>query len=291
MVSSTQPVVANKQVGNIAPGDDIIVGTTLQEFIEQMVTATFEPTFTGPSTSLTYSGFASSEEIGTTGDILLTATFNKGTINGVMNNPKAGVWNPNASQGPRAGTANAYTIDSDTVNSTANIESVTHSITIAAGPNHFDAHVAYDASTLQPVNSKGANFDTTFGSGTTNDARVTINGYRKYFYGSDAASNPTLNSDYVRALTGTLNPSSGTKFTINIASGAKNVVFAYPQSLGAVSSVIYVEGMSAQVKGIFGSPTTVTVKGAGTEAGVAYNVYKYTPAVPFQAAATYEVTI
>jgi len=51
-----------------------------------------------------------------------------------------------------------------------------------------------------------------------------------------------------------------------------------------------VEGLNAEVKGVF-TKSSVSVEGANGYTPIGYKVYRYTPAVPFQAAATYNVTI
>jgi hypothetical protein len=67
-------------------------------------------------------------------------------------------------------------------------------------------------------------------------------------------------------------------------------VFAYPGNLYSVSSVKYVEGLNAEVKGIF-TESSVEVEGANGFSPMAYRVYEYVPASPFSSAATYNVTI
>ena len=96
----------------------------------------------------------------------------------------------------------------------------------------------------------------------------------------------------MRALAGsTLNPSNGTSFTINIPSGATSVSFAYPDTLRDVDSVIYVEGLNAEIKSAFGSPQSISVNGANGFAAIGYKVYTYTPASTYSQNVTYIVTI
>ena len=68
------------------------------------------------------------------------------------------------------------------------------------------------------------------------------------------------------------------------------VVFAYPSSLRDITSVVYVEGLGAEVKDIF-TKSIVSVTGANDYLPIDYKVYTYIPASPFGATATYNVTI
>ncbi len=87
-----------------------------------------------------------------------------------------------------------------------------------------------------------------------------------------------------------LNPSNGTTFTISIPVGAVKVTFAYPASLRDVTSVIYVEGLGADVKGAF-TKTLVDVEGASGYTAISYKVYTFVPVEAFGATATYNVTV
>lgn len=287
MVASTTAVVSNKTVGSIVPGQNITTGTTLQEFIELMVTAVFAPSYAAPSVVLG-SNISSPQEAGYSANLTLTATFNRGSINGTMT---AGVWNADAFQAYRSGAATKYTIEGEDLGMVNTKNKGT--VTVAAGNNIFSSTVDYAIGGV-PLNSKGfaVGVDgstplTALVAASVSDS-VTVVGQRKYFHGCSLAS---TNSAEVRALgTGVLNPSNGTSFTINIPSEATSVVFAYPSTLRDVSTVTYVEGLNAEVKGIF-TKTSVNVEGANAYASVAYKVYRYVPDAPFPATATYNVTI
>lgn len=287
MVSSTQEVVANKTVGNIEPGQTIPPDTTLQEFIELMVTAVFAPSYVNPSVTLD-SSISSPQEVGYEANLTLTATFNRGRINGVMT---AGVWDGAAKQNDYAGASTKYTIDGhDNANSNSYNKGT---VTIEAGNNAFPVVVDY-AEGPQPLNSKNLAFEVdgitplTKLAADTVSGSVTVVGQRKYFHGVDNEAN---SSATVRSLSASaLNASNGTSFTINIPSGATSVVFAYPDSLRDVSTVKYVEGLNAEVKNIF-TKTSVSVEGANGYTAIGYKVYRYVPAAPFPQSATYNVTI
>jgi hypothetical protein len=263
------------------------VATTLQEFIELMVTAVFAPTYTNPSASIS-SSISSPQEVGYSANLTLTASFNRGSINGVMTN---GVWDANAKQDNRAGAASKYTIDGTDNGTNTSLNKGT--TTINSGNNTFPLVVNY-AQGPTPLNSKGLAFEidgvtalTPLSAGSEN-ASVTVVGQRKYFYGVDNAAASSAN---IRSLAhGVLNPANGTSFTINIPAGSTSVVFAYPDTLRDVSTVKYVEGLNAEVKGVF-TKTSVSVEGANGYTAIGYKVYKYTPAEPFPAGATYTYNV
>ena len=104
-------------------------------------------------------------------------------------------------------------------------------------------------------------------------------------------SKPITNSLEIRSLANkTLNPQNGTSFTINIPVGATSVIFCYPATLRAVTSVTYTELGNANVTDTF-TETNVSVEGANGYIAIPYRCYVYTPSVPFSSSATYVVTI
>lgn len=116
-------------------------------------------------------------------------------------------------------------------------------------------------------------------------------GIRQAFYGADTTGSNPADSAAIRALAGKReNPGNGTTLTINIPAGTKRVVFAYPATLRDVSSVKYVELGNGEVKDTF-QKINLQVDGANGFNPIAYKVYVYIPAVPFNASATYNVTI
>lgn len=114
---------------------------------------------------------------------------------------------------------------------------------------------------------------------------------RASFYGTDSTNNVAYTtSDEVRGLANKIiDAKSGTKFTINIPTGAKMVVIAVPQGI-TLGSVKYVEGMNAEVKNIF-VQSTVSVEGAERYTAETYNLYTYVPVGEYSNTATYNVTL
>jgi hypothetical protein len=288
--TSLSDITSTVDVGAISSGDTIPAGSTLDDFIKQLVEKTYYPTFTPQTVQLT-SNLSSSVESGTSGSVNLTSTFNKGSINGQL---VSNIWIPSQFQDYRAGNAAQYNFSGSGIVGSVN-NGLTNTYTVSAyqivdGSNTWNTIVNH-LTGPQPLDSTGANYSTPAPSGSVS-AGVTVNGYRKAFYGSDSSSTTVYTtSNEVRGLSGsTLNPHNGSTFTINIPIGAKMVIFAYPATLEDVATVKYVEGLNAEVKGIF-NKTLVNVAGQNGYSPISYKVYTYIPAVPFPSTATYNVTI
>jgi hypothetical protein len=251
----------------------------------------FYPTFINPTLNLTIN-HALSAEIGTKFIPTLTSTFNRGQIRGRMVAGSNGLqWSPTAEQDKRSGNPNSHIINGTEIISTNLVETLTlEEYIIGEGQNTWETTVNYDGGP-QPMDSEDNNYSTPLLASAITD-NVTINGYRKLFHGCDVYSPiPYSASEEVRALSDSiLNPKNGTSFTINIPSGAEKVVFAYPSNLRNVTTIKYVEGLNAEVKGIFNLEYFV-VTGANEISPEEYKIYTYVPVSPFASPATYVVTI
>lgn len=277
--TTVSDIIADLNVGAINAGDTIQSGTTLDGFISKLIQDTFTPTCTPPSASLS-SSIGTNVEAGTTG-LTLTATLNRGAIIGALS---GSIWNPSLAQGFRAGAATGYFINGQDTG-VSNMLTMPATV-IADGANTFSAQIDYEEG-AQPTDSKGADYSTPLPAGNVTSS-VTVNGRRKAFYGVDSTG---ADSAAVRALgANLLNPANGSNFAISIPIGATSVCFAYPATLRDVNSVKYVEGLNAEVKGIF-TKTLVNVEGANGYSAQSYKVYRYEPVSPFSADATYNVTI
>ena len=120
---------------------------------------------------------------------------------------------------------------------------------------------------------------------------LTYSGLRNVFYGTGTVNSNPASSDEIRALSSKkLNPINGTTFTINIATGTKRIVIAYPATLRDISTIKYVEVGNAEVADTF-QKINLQVEGANGFMAIDYKVFVYIPAVPFGSNATYKVTI
>ena len=114
---------------------------------------------------------------------------------------------------------------------------------------------------------------------------------RKTFYGTTDQDTFDLTSDNIRALSGgVLGVTKGDKLNINIPTGSKEVIIAYPSVLGNVTSIKYVEAMNTEVSNVF-VKNTVSVQDYSGSNPTIYNVYVYKPDLVFTQDVNYSVEI
>lgn len=268
--------------GAVEPLQEVGTGLTLDDALDLLLIKTYTPTFTNPSLSANVIG--ANLEVGATTNFVCDAIFNRGSILGAK---VGGVWDANAYQNPRAGAATNYNING--VNNGSNDSLVIVGKQTVEGTNTIPIIVTY-AEGVQPLNSKDANFDAPYPAGSIS-LNKTYMGYRKLFYGTTTSNVALSNSAQIRALSSSvLNPQNGTTFTIAVPIGAKQVVFAYPATLRDATSVKYVEGLNAEIKGVF-AQSIFNVEGANGYSSIPYKVLIMIPDAPFDAVATYNVTI
>lgn len=266
-----QELRSTKNVGGITNGQTFPAGTPLSVILQTMLTVEEPPTYQVPTVSLG-SNYANNQlvEAGTDLTVNLTATViqrDGGPITEVRF----------YQDGALVGT------DVSSPYSQAGLQSVLTDSNIV-----FYAEADYDQGPVKNSNLGNPDANGQIAAGTRSSANRTIRSMRRGFYGVDTAGS---NSAEIRALAGTLNnPANNTEFTINIPAGAASVVFAYPASLPAVESVKFVEGLNAEVKGVF-TETSISVEGANNYDAIPYRVYRYEPSNPFGNAATYNVRI
>lgn len=160
------------------------------------------------------------------------------------------------------------------------------SYSITATATHGDGAV--------PVTNIGNAYEAgkiTAGSKSASKGKIT--GYRNTFYGTKETSTDTVDSKLIRTLTASGKAlANGSSFNLTIPVGAKRIMFAYPATLRDVTSVIDVNGMSAEIVSTF-TPLlqVVSVEGANGYDAIDYKVYVYDIPNANDAANTYKVTI
>ena len=114
---------------------------------------------------------------------------------------------------------------------------------------------------------------------------------RKTFYGTTDQDTFDLTSDNIRALSGgVLGVAKGDKININISTGSKEVIIAYPSNLGDVTSIKYVEAFNTEVSDVFVKNTVSVQDYSGSDPTI-YNVYVYRPDLVFTQDVNYSVEI
>lgn len=274
-VISPSITLAGTNYGSYNDGDTVDAGTSFQTVFENMFRVTIPPDYFRPSLKLLPDDY--SVEVGTYIQINLLHSYSQND----------------------GGDASTFTItrthdmvDSIIRNGLPVVDVSDFSLDqVSLGANlKYVSKVDYSEGII-----KNDNLGNPYPVGHVLDGSIsdslTVTGVRAYFFDDTTdITTPTLSSE-IRALSGKgLNPQNGTTFTINIASGTTRVVFAYPDTLQAVSSVKYVELGNGEVKDTF-SLSLVNTEGVNGYSGINYKVYTYLPAVPFGDNATYNVTI
>lgn len=270
-------------VGTLKPGASgsgtlSAAGKSVNEVLSAILAEEANPTTTQPSVSIS-STTAKGYEVGSTVIPAYNATFNEGKYS---YDSSTGVsvtsWAIKDSDNNTAETASGnmpQLVVTDTTN-----------YTITATAN-------YGAGNIPKTNLGNDYAAGQIKAGSKSATSGKITGYRNTFYGT-TTDKAELDSDAIRALTKSGKALSATppnnSFTIQIPIGAMRVVFAYPATLRDVTSVTDTNGLGAEVKSAF-TMQKMTVKGAGSDAGIEYKVYTTEFAGPVETANTYNVTI
>jgi hypothetical protein len=248
--ATTSSITADLEVGGIADQQVIPIGTNLQEFATLLLNKTYYPELIDPTFSLTSN--AGVIEIGSSTAFTLTFTYNDGNILGAT---VGGVWLPTSSQGGRAGSAISYTINGTTqAGNTLSVSPV-----LLAGGNPFSGTVTYGAG-IQPLDSKGFDYDEEYPAGTSPLSSVNIQGIYPYFWYKSSSIITAAGMQTAIAngtATKVISSSTGT-ITIDFNAAGEYLAFAYP-STSTTKTIWFVTTLNSGTipGGVFGSSTTL----------------------------------
>lgn len=252
-------------------------GKSVAEALTEIFSKRLQPTITSnPAVTLTF-GQAKAYEVGTTVSPTYSASLSAGSY----------------TYGPATGiTANSWEI-SDTAGNTADTASGSFADVVVTDNTNYKitAKANYGAGAVA-VDNLGATSspEIKIAAGSATKTSGAITGYRNTFYGT-VTEKAEVTSTIIRGLTKSNKAlSNGSSFTVTIPVGAVRVIFAYPATLQDVSSVKDVNGLNAEIKSAF-TKSSVTVAGAGADAGIAYKVYVTDFAEPVAKANSYTVKI
>lgn len=252
-------------------------GKSVAEALTEIFSKTLQPTITSnPAVTLTF-GQAKAYEVGTTVSPTYSASLSAGSY----------------TYGPATGiTATSWEI-SDTAGNTADTASGSFADVVVTDNTNYKitAKANYGAGAVA-VDNLGATSspEVKIAAGSATNVSGAITGYRNTFYGT-VTEKAEVTSTIIRGLTKSNKAlSNGSSFTVTIPVGAVRVIFAYPATLQDVSSVKDVNGLNAEIKSAF-TKSSVTVAGAGADAGIAYKVYVTDFAEPVAKANSYTVKI
>jgi hypothetical protein len=271
--------------GGINPGDVVLEGTTLTNFVKQLLITTLYPNLVSPSATRTSSpAHNTAYEAGSTVSWQLGVSFDRGHIMGAL---VEGIWDAGTSQNPRAGEAEYYTIDGVNMGetSTRTIDQL-----IADGNNTRTASVTH-LEGPQPTDSDGEDYGSPLAAGTLSISSGVLRGQRKWFGGGQITSN--LTSAGIRALEDSgLNPTTSGVYEIQVAQDSTIAVIAFESSKGEIDYIEqFGQGIVIDVTEVWEYHGLVSVEGANGYAGVDYKVYTFVPDVPYPSLVRYRFKI
>lgn len=254
-------------------------GKNLTDTWEQIFVKEQNPTVTQPAVSFTQVT-TGSFEVGTSVTPSYDAKMSAGSYSyGPATGLTAKSWNVNLRKG-----------NTSVQNKTTAKDTFT-AIVLADGDSYtINAEASYDDAAV-PVTNKGKAYTAgQIKAGKVSKTSGTISCYRNTFYGT-TANKDSLDSPTIRALNKTGKAlKAGDSVTIALPVGAVRVVLAYPATLRDITSVKDINGLNAEIVSAF-KKETITVAGAGNDAGISYKVFTTEFAAPLESANSYKVTI
>lgn len=254
-------------------------GKNLTDTWEQIFVKEENPTITQPTVSFT-KVTTGNFEVGTSVTPSYDAKMSAGSYSyGPATGLTAKSWNVNLRKGNKAVQNKTTAKDNFTA------------IVLADGDSYtINAEASYDDGAI-PVTNKGKAYAAgQIKAGKVNQTSGTISCYRNTFYGT-TVNKDSLDSPTIRALNKTNKAlKAGDSVTVALPKGAVRVVFAYPATLRDITSVKDINGLNAEIVSAF-KKETITVAGAGNDAGISYKVFTTEFATPLESANSYKVTI
>lgn len=270
------------QVGNMTKSQNgtatfATKGKSVSDALTEIFSKRLQPgTPTAPAVTLTF-GQVKAYEVGTTVSPTYSASLSAGSY----------------TYGPATGiTATSWEVTDTAGNSATTASGSFADVVVADGTNYkITAKATYGEGAVAKDNlGSDSSPVVKIAAGTATKTSGAITGYRNTFYGS-VTEKAELTSTIIRGLTKSNKAlTKGNSFTVSIPVGAKRVIFAYPATLRDVNSVKDVNGLNAEIKSAF-TKSTLTVAGAGADAGIEYKVYTTDFADPVAKANSYTVQI
>ena len=249
-------------VGGIAKGTKLsdIEGKTINAIFDDLLFPTVNPTFTAPSASIKFNGYAATQEVGAAAptESQFTVGFSAGAINlnGVKQANRAGAQDTGAS----------FIYYGDSADNTELPTSV------ALGNTSYKYRAAF-AEGPQPKDNKGGDYSSPLAAGTVDSSAVTVNGTYPWFAstGSATAENPVVKQALV-AWNETVGAMSTGNFTVQ-PSGTLAQVFKLPRQIKTLQMLNTVSGAMDTIGTGDYNETTEVIDINGTEH--TYYVYTY----------------
>lgn len=265
---------AGGTVGGLKTGDEIPVGTTLDDLIKLLTQKSVPASYTQPGVTCRVSTgtAAGSYEVGTEINTTIQGTFTQNDAGALTTIEilKNGSSILSQAASPITTEAQTFTLGEETVS--------------------FTAKATYAEGAIKDDNLGQPSPDGHIPAGSKTSAAVSFVGKRNLFYGTGVGAAPEATSETVRGLANKkLGPANGTSFNINVAVGQQYVIIAYPATLRDLTKCFYVE-QNTDLAANF-EKSNISVQGANSAAGADYKVYVYEMAIPAAAGMTLQVQI
>lgn len=235
------------------------------------------PTITQPSVSVSCPQ-AKAYEVGTSVTPTYTATLNAGKYE----------------FGPATGiTATAWDVKDTASHALTSNSGQFDAFIVEDGTNYkITATASYNNGAIPLTNTKNEYPNGQIKAGSKSGTSGAITGFRAGFYGTLESKDGEINSALVRSLANKTNNavSQGTVWNLTIPVGAMRIVFAYDATIRDVSSVLDINGMSAEIKTAF-TKYTVDVEGANAYTTKSYKVYVMDLASANDTQNTFKITL
>lgn len=264
----------NGTVGGLKTGDEIPVGTTMDELIKLLTQKSVPATYTQPGVTCRVSSgtSAGNYEVGTAINTTIQGTFTQND----------------------AGALTSIEIlkgsDSVISQATSPVTTEAQEFTLGEETVSFTAKATYAEGEIKNDNLGQPSPEGHIAAGSKTSSTVSFVGKRNLFYGTGVGEAPEQTTTTVRALANKkLAPANGTSFNITVAQGQQYVVIAYPSGLRDITKCFYVEQNTDLAENFV--KTTTNVEGANGFTGTEYKIFVYEMAVPAAAAMTLQVQI
>lgn len=281
--STMYDITATVAAGDIDPNDVVSSGSTLSDFINQLIAPVLLPTVQ-QNASLSVGGFSEHDaEIGSLFSDTLTYTFNQGLIDSKNDYQDISLVGP---------------VTGDTfVGTNISTSGVITNAPITSGSNDWSVTVFYSAGSGAYYDSSGNPQNNLFDdresgdiSRSTSQQNITVTGKYKYWYDMGAAGTTANDSSSVRALTDDFFVGN-VSFDIIIPSGTTEVAIYIPDTM-TLDEVTYAESSDADVTGTFFPPTFFDVADGSGSTLVPYKKHKATiGGIGYLSVATYQVKL
>lgn len=265
-------VLNGTSLGDLKDGSVLKAGLSIDDLLEILTKKSIPVEYVAPEINLSHNGIESRVlEAGTPIALILKSKF-------IQND---------------AGDLNAHSILKNGVviyeKAANSLETAVDAFILGDEEVVFSSKVLYKDGVVKKNNLGELDFENSIKAGVIRSKNISLVGKRPVFYGA-FSDEKELNSENIKTLNSSLELEKGSVFTIPIQKGQKEIVFAYPASLGEVEQISYIE-MNDNMMALNFTKSSDLIGGVYDYNPIEYNIYSYSMLVPAAAPMTFKVTI